>query len=165
MRSLFLLALGLAVGATATVLFFTLDPSFQAGTPDHVGGGNARLSLDEDALSAIATQQLRGAFGFTRDAVVTADVRENNLLTFAVVIGAGVAGIRTSITVDPEIVDGRLKLQVVEANLGELAVPADVAALIEAPLQARLDALAGGLDYRLTSIITADNQLVLEVRV
>lgn len=165
MRSLFLLALGFVGGAVATVLFFTLDPTFDAGNPNNAGGGNARLSLDEDALSTIATQQLRASLGLARDAVVTADVRENNLITFEVVAGARVAGIRTSITIDPEIVDGRLQLQVVEANLGELAIPGDVAAVLEAPLQARLDALAGNLDYRLTSITTADDRLTLEVEV
>lgn len=165
MRSLFLLMLGFVGGAVATVLFFTLDPTFDAGNPNDVGGGNARLSLDEDALSAIATEQLRASLGFARDAVVTADVRENNLITFDVVVGARVGGIRTSITFDPEIVDGRLQLQVVEANLGQLAVPGEVAAVLAAPLQARLDALAGSLDYRLTSITTAGNRLTLEVEV
>ena len=165
MRSLFMLALGLVSGAVATVLFFTLDPSFDAGNPNNVGGGNARFSLDEDALSALATRELRGASGFAGDAVVRADIREDGLVTFAITFGASIVGVKTSITIDPEIREGRLQLDVVDASLGELALPGEVAGILEAPLQERLDTLAGGLDYDLRSISTADDRLTLEIAI
>ncbi|MCC7364588.1 MAG: hypothetical protein IT303_09460 [Dehalococcoidia bacterium] len=165
MRSLFMLALGLVSGAVATVLFFTLDPGFEAGNPNDVGGGNARVSFDEDALSALATRELRGTSGFADDAIVAADIREDGLVTFDITLGALVVGVKASITIDPEIRDGQLALVVVDASLGELGVPGDVAHLLEGPLQSRLDALAGELDYRLTSIATADDRLTLEIEV
>jgi len=51
-------------------------------------------------------------------------------------------GLRSSITIDPNIVDGRLQLDVVESALGEIAAPGVIADLIEQPIQARLDDLA-----------------------
>ena len=74
-------------------------------------------------------------------------------------------GRRSSITLDPNIVDGRRHLDVVEAALGEVAAPGVVADLIEQPIQARLDDLAGGLEYRLTSIRTTERRLTLEIAI
>jgi len=163
MRSLFLLGLGLLCGVVGTVLFFTLDPTFEASGNPNIGVGNARISLDEDALSKIATEQVQGISELTEDAVVRATVREEGLVTFDITVGALNVGFKTSITVDPEVNAGRLELNVVEASLGELALPEQVADLLEGPLQARIDALAGGRDYRLMSIQTADKRLTLEI--
>ena len=77
--------------------------------------------------------------------------------------GLGV-GLRGSLTLNPNIVDDRLHLDVVEGHLGELAVPQEIAALIEVPINDRLDSLASGVDYRLTAIQTTDRKLTLESR-
>jgi len=58
MRSLLLLALGGVCGVLATVLFFTVYPSFQANEKDGAGGGNVTLALDERALAIIIADQL-----------------------------------------------------------------------------------------------------------
>lgn len=166
MRSLFLLAFGVLCGAVGTVLFFTLDPTFEGSGNPNVGVGNARLSLDEDALGKIATDQVRGISEHTKGSVVRASVREDGLLTFDITLAGPLSvGLKSSITVDPEVTAGQLELNVVDASLGELALPEQVAELIERPLQARLDALAGNLDYRVTSIQTADRRLTLEIEV
>ncbi|MCK9519145.1 MAG: hypothetical protein M0R74_09025 [Dehalococcoidia bacterium] len=149
-----------------TVLFFTLDPTFEASGNPNVGVGNARISLDEDALGKIATDQVRSISDHTEGSVVRAKVREDGLITFDITLaGALNLGIKSSITVDPEVTSGQLELNVVEASLGELALPEQVADMIEGPLQGRLDALAGNLEYRLTSIQTADRRLTLEIEV
>jgi len=75
-----------------------------------------------------------------------------------VVGGLGV-GLRTGITVNPNIVNGKLELDVVEANLGDLAVPEELARILEAPLAERLDSLANGQPYRLTAIRTTEQRL------
>jgi uncharacterized protein YpmS len=165
MRSLFLLGFGVLCGAVATVLFFTLDPTFDASGNPNVGVGNARISLDEDALSKLATQDVRGISDVTANSTVRAHVLENGLLTFDITVGALNVGLKGSITVDPEVTNGKLELNVVEASLGEFALPEQVADLLERPLQDRLDALAGDVEYRLTSIQTADKRLTLEIEI
>jgi hypothetical protein len=49
------------------------------------------------------------------------------------------------------------------ASLGQLALPEHVAGIVQAPIQARLDSLAEGFEYRLTSIRTTDRRLTLEI--
>lgn len=166
MRSLFLLLLGVVCGVVGTVLFTTLDPDFDPERgPGAVAVGNVRLSLDEDALDTLVRDQLRSLSTFTESSTVKSNIRSDGLIDFTITVGTLGVGLRTTIVVDPEVVDGRLEMNVVEASLGDFALPGEVAERIEAPLQARLEALAGNLDYRLTAITTADHRLTLEIEV
>jgi len=58
-----------------------------------------------------------------------------------------------------------LQTDIVDDGLDGLAPGAEVAALIRGPIQARLDGLAGGMEYRLVSIKTTDRRLTLEVTI
>jgi hypothetical protein len=59
MKSLFLLVLCALCGVLATVLFFTIDPTFDSSEADGAGGGNVTLSLSEEALAALIAEGLR----------------------------------------------------------------------------------------------------------
>jgi hypothetical protein len=96
---------------------------------------------------------------------VQTTVGSNGLIKIDVTVGGLGVGIRGGITVNPNIVDGKLKLDVVAASLGELAIPDDIAALIERPIQDRLDSLASGPNYRLTAIRTTEHRLTLEIQI
>ncbi|MFN8618540.1 MAG: LmeA family phospholipid-binding protein [Dehalococcoidia bacterium] len=164
MKSLFLLVLGALCGVLATVLFFTIDPTFDSSEADGAGGGNVTLSLSEEALAALIARELpQPAFGDAPQVQTT--VGANGLVKVDIVVGGLGVGLRSGITLNPNIVDGKLKLEVVEANLGELDVPEEIAARIEAPIQARLDSLAAGLDYRLTAIRTTEHRLTFEIQI
>jgi len=163
MRTLFLLGLGILCGAIGTVLFFTLDPTFEGHAAKDVVVGNASLTLDEDALSTLVGNEFRNFNSFTEGSVVKTDIRSDGLIKFNITVGTLGVGVRSSILVDPEVVEGRLQVNVVEASLGELALPDQVAKRIQAPLQERLDSLAGGFPYRLTAITTTDAQLTLQI--
>lgn len=165
MKSLLLLVLGGLCGVLATVLFFTVDPTFQAADTDGAGGGNVTLVLDERALAVIIAEQLPRIPAFGEKPHVEVTVGTAGIVKVEMTLGTLGVGLRSSITLDPNIVDGRLQLDVVEAALGEIAAPDMVADLIEEPIQARLDDLAGGLDYRLTSIRTTDRRLTLEIAI
>ncbi len=165
MKSLLLLVLGGVCGVLITVLFFTLDPTFEANEKDGAGGGNVTLVLDERALAIIIADQLPQIPAFGEKPQVEVTVGTAGIIKVEMTLGTLGVGLRSSITLDPNIVDGRLHLDVVEAALGEVAAPGVVAGLIEQPIQARLDDLAGGLEYRLTSIRTTERRLTLEIAI
>ncbi len=165
MKFIATLTFGVLCGIVGTVLFFTLDPSFETSETNGAGGGNARISFDEEALATLIAAQLPALPGFETARNVSVSVEPEGLIHISIAIGAQSLGARSVIVVDPEVADGRLKLVVASASLGGLTLPGDMARLIEAPLQARLDALAGGSHYRLTSITTADHRLTLEIAI
>jgi len=165
MRTILALLLGGVCGVVGTVLLFTVDPDFDGTQADGAGGGNLTLILSEEALSKIVTDELAGLPAFGEQTVAAVTVGSNGIMVIDITIGGLGVGLRTSLTVNPEIVDDRLRLEVVEARLGELAVPQELAGLLEGPIQARLDSLAGDLDYRVTAIRTTEHRLAIEIAI
>jgi len=165
MRTLFLLALGAVCGAVITVVLFTVDPNFDGTQADGAGGGNATLILSEEALSTLIARELPALPAFGQQPVVSATVGSNGIMVVDVTIGGLGVGFRGSVSLNPEISDGDLALEVVDARLGDLAVPQEVADLLEGPIQERLDSIAGGAPYRVTSIRTTEHRLTIEVEI
>jgi hypothetical protein len=165
MRSLVLLLLGAGAGIVATVLFFTLDPSFDTDHRDGVGGGNARLSLDESAVASLIERELADVPGFAEIGTVRITVREDGILEVRLGAGAASVVVAGTLFLNPGIVDGQLVVEVVEARLGHLPAPDILVAAIQQRLQQRLDALAGGFDYRVTAITTTDRRLTVEIAI
>ncbi len=160
LRGIFLLGLGGVIGAGALFAFTATDFTFHPG--DHgPGGGTARISFDEPALSAIAGREVAELVA-PNDSSVSADVQPSGLVVFTITVGRQGVGIKGDVALEPIVSDGKLDVRVVRASIGDLGLPADVAERIEAPLRERLDAL-GGVAYRLTHVETSDDQLTLEV--
>ena len=164
MRSLFLVALGIAAGIVGTILWTTLDPTLDSNEPETALGGNARVSLSEDALARIIEQNLADLPAAEAMRVST-EIREDGIVAVSLAAGTGALAVRATLETDPDVVDGRLKLNVVSSALGKLALPEEIVARIERPLQARLDDLSGGLEYQLRSISTAEHRLTLEIEI
>ena len=165
MKSLLLLLLGALCGVLGTVLFFTVDPNFDGTDADGAGGGNVALSLSEQSLATLIARELPKLPGFGEAPQVATTVGSNGIITIDIGVGGLGVGLRSSITVNPNIVDGRLKFDVVDARLGDLAVPEELASALENPIERRLDSLAGELDYRVTSIRTTEHRLTLEIEI
>lgn len=166
MRSFFLFVLGGVCGVLGTVLFFTVDPTFDTATnADGAGGGNVSLVLTEEALAGLIERELPSLPGFGQDPQVETTVGSNGVIRVDIGVGGLGVGLRSSITVNPNIVDGRLKFDVVDARLGELAIPGEVAEVMAHPVEVRLDSLAGELPYRVTSIRTTERRLTIEIEI
>ncbi|MBI5948528.1 MAG: hypothetical protein HY875_10345 [Chloroflexi bacterium] len=162
MRALLNILFGAACGVVATVLVMTLLPSPSGGNGDEAGGGNARLAFDEDALAAMVTKELLSFPALSGVRAVSVTVQETGLVDVRLVTGPTT---QSTFSVDPEIVDGRLKMELRAAAPGDLASFVGAAALLEIPLAARVEALADGFDYRLVAIQTTHHRLTLEVAV
>ncbi len=165
MRPLFLLALGALCGVLGTVLFFTVDPTFDTTDADGAGGGNISLSLSEEALASLIASVLPTMPAFGGAPLVETTVGANGLVKVDITVGGLGVGQRSSITLNPNIVNGKFEFEVVEASLGDVALPAEIANLMEKPVQERLDALANGFTYRLTAIRTTERRLTLEIEI
>ncbi len=165
MKSLLLLALGGLCGVIATVLFFTVDTDFRSTQAEGGGGGNVTLVLTEVALAQLISDELDGFEGFGEKPVAEITVGSNGIVRAAITSGGLGVGFRSRITVNPNIVDGHLRLDVVDSSLGEIADPEAVARAIERPIQQRLDALADGVEYRVTSIRTVEHRLAIEIEI
>jgi len=165
MKSLLLLGFGGLCGILATVLFFTVDPDFDGTDAEGAGGGNVTLTLNEEALASLVAAEVAKLPGFGEKPLVIATVGANGIIKFDFTIGGLGAGLRSSLTVNPDIVDGQLHLAVVDSRLGELALPDELASVLERPVQEKLESLAGGPDYRLTAIRTTDHRLALEIQI
>lgn len=164
MRTWFLVLLGLAAGIVGTVLFTTLDPTFDGAEQQTALGGNARISLNEDALAIVIKENLKDLPG-AADMHVSTEIREEGILAVTITVGAVAVAIRATLEIDPEVVDGHLKLNVVSSSLGKMELPENLVERIEAPLQQRLEDLSGSTEYRLRSISTADHRLTLEIEI
>ncbi len=163
MRSLFLLLLGGLCGALGAVLISTISPSPSADVVEGTGGGNVSMTLDEQGLATIVEAHLPELPAFAERPKVEVRVQRNGIIRVEIGVGELGVGVRSSIQLNPEIVDGRLEIQVVASTLGQLALPEQLAMLVEEPIEARLDALAEGFEYRLTSIRTTEGKLTLEI--
>lgn len=164
MRSFLLLLLGTGIGVVGTLMFTTLDPVFETDERDGAGGGNARISFDEDALALVIYNELSGSLDFEDVTRVDVRILEEGVIEVATTVAADrIMAQRWKIVLNPDIHEGRLVLRVVAAE--QIEFPDQVAQMIEAPLQARLESLAAGLDYRLASIATTDRRLTLEISI
>jgi uncharacterized protein YpmS len=163
MRSIFLLLLGGLCGALAMVLVTTIDPDFDGDAIEGTGGGNVAITFDEESLAIIIEEQLPELPAFAERPKVEVRVQTNGTLRVEIGVGELGIGVRSSIELNPNIVDGQVEIEVVSASLGQLALPDQVAMLVEQPIQQRLDSLAEGFEYRVTSIRTTDRQLVIEI--
>ena len=163
MRSLFLLLFGAFCGVLATVLFFSLDTDFEGDPDDSAGGGNARIVFDEPGLEAIIEKELPNVEGLTDIAGVSVTVQEEGTIRVKITYVVPGAGLSGDVIADPNVVDGRLKVDVVHAGVGRVGVPGPIAGIIERELQQSLDALDPDRDYRLVSITTTNHELTLEV--
>ena len=164
MRSLFLLILGIVAGVFGTILWTTLDPTLDSTEPETALGGNARISLSEAALATVIKQNLEDLPGAS-DMRVSTDIREDGIVAVSLTVGTGALAVKATLETDPDVVAGRLKLNVVSSSLGKVALPEDIVERIERPLQQRLDDLSGGLEYTLRSISTAEHRLTLEIEI
>jgi len=165
MRSLLLLAMGAVAGAVATVMFFSVDPAFEGQGDDGPGGGNARLSLDAEALATIVEARLEEVQPSGADTAVGVKINPNGLIDVTVTVGAPPVGVPVEFVLDPEVVEGGLEIVVVDARVGPLVAPEQLRDVVEKQLQDQLAALAGGFEYRLTAITTTDDRLTLEIEI
>jgi hypothetical protein len=163
MRSLFMLVLGGICGVIATVLLFTLDTTFDSDPDDGAAGGNARLVFDEPGLEALIRSEIEELDAFGSIDVVDVEVREEGVIVVELGAGGGGVGITGDLVFDPNIDDGRLRLDVVDARLGSFGVPDALVRVIEERLAASLDNLDPGVDYTLVAITTRDRELGLEI--
>ena len=165
MRTLLALLLGVVCGVVGTVVLFTIDPDFDGTEADGAGGGNVTLVLSEEALSTLVVGELRALPAFGDQAIAAVTVGSNGIMVIDMTVGGLGVGFRGQLTVNPEIANDHLKLEVVEARLGELAVPEELAELLEEPIQQRLDSLAGDFEYRVTAIRTTDRRVAIEIEI
>jgi hypothetical protein len=166
MRSLLLLGFGALCGAIATVLLITLDPNFPGEDADGAARvGNASVTLSEEALEILLLQEISTTGVLASSTTVNVKVRDDGLIDLRLGIGASPIGFRGSITLDPNVVDGQLRMDVVDTFLGDVIAPTVISALIERPLRERMDSMASGLEYRLTAISTKNGRLTLEIEI
>lgn len=165
MRTLGAFIIGLLTGGIGVVLWFTVDPDFEARTDAVAGGGNITVGFDERALATLVAEQVAELPGFGERPAVSVQVLREGIIEIGLAAGVGGVGARATLAVDPNVVDGRLRLDVVRATLGGLAAPEALVGLIEPRLQERMDAAAGTLPYRLVAIRTTDRRLTLELAI
>ncbi|MGK2966096.1 MAG: hypothetical protein ACSLFM_10900 [Tepidiformaceae bacterium] len=163
MRLLLTLVFGAIVGAVGVLVFFMLDTEFEPDKPDQSGGGNVRVSFDSDALELMILRELETIDDLPGERAVEVTVRDDGLIDVEIVAGTGGIGLKGTVVINPNVVDGRLALTVEEAKLGELPVPDAFVPLLEDTLARTLDSVADGFEYRLLAIITRDNILTLEI--
>lgn len=165
MRTLLLLILGGLAGVVATVMFISVDTTFEGNPSDGPGGGNLRISLDESALATIIASHLQEQDEFEPDTTVAVTVNNNGLIDVAVGVGVAPVGVVTDLVLDPEVVEGELAIELVDARIGGVSAPRQLATIIEELLQEQIADVTRGFDYRLTAITTADQELTLVIEV
>lgn len=159
MRSLVILVLGAVAGVVAVIMFQTLDSDSASPPPATSGGGNTRMSFDQDALVALLATGLgdQVPLGSLK---VTVEPRGVMLVSIRGL--APPESISGDITLDPDLQDGQLVLTIVDVDG---AIPPMLVENLQAALRVRLQTLAGRDDYRVTAITTAGNRLEIEIEI
>lgn len=164
MRLLGVFGAGVLAGAIGMVLWFTLDPDWNSTSGAVRGGGNITVTFDEQALAAMIAGEILALGGAGGAPAVDVEVESAGLVRVAILPGASGAGLRASLVLDPDVVEGRLHLRVTEAVPGAAGTPEALARLLEEELGGRLDEAAGALPYRLVSIRTVERRLSLDLK-
>lgn len=165
MRAPWVFVAGVLAGAMLMVLWLTLDPDWNGSSGAVGGGGNIAVVFDERALAAMVAAELAALGGVGGSPAVDVDVLREGLLVVSVLSGASGTGPRASVMLDPDVVEGRLRLRVGEGSLGALGAPEVFAELLEGEIGRRLDEAAGGLPYRLVAIWTVERRLRLDLKI
>lgn len=165
MRSFLLVVLGALAGIVGTVMFLSVNTTLESGGDDGPGGGNVRVTLDETALETILVSRFREIEESGADTTVSVTVNSNGLIDVAVGVGVAPAGVVTELVLDPEVMEGQLIIEVVDARVGGLATPDELSEVVEEVLREQLADAARGLEYRLTAITTTEAQLTLEIEI
>lgn len=163
MRALWLVGFGALFGVVGTVLFIAAEPALPGGEGDAWGGGNASVTLSEEALAVLVRREIAESGLLPESTSVDVAVRDDGLLELRLGLGASTFRFQGWMRLDPSIADGRLEMRVVDTFLGDLVAAGVVQRLIEEPLQRRMESVAGGLGYRLTGIRTDDRKLTMEI--
>ncbi|MEX2081132.1 MAG: hypothetical protein WEC33_05910, partial [Dehalococcoidia bacterium] len=116
------------------------------------------------ALQNVVNQQVAQLPLLGQTPVTDVEVLDSGFLEITLGPAPGSEPASASVLVDPEVVDGKLVVAVVESASVGLAAPEEVAPVLQAALEFRLVALAGDEDYELVAIITKDGRLTLEIQ-
>ncbi len=165
MRTLLLVILGGLAGVVVTVMFISVDTTFEGGGSDGPGGGNVRIAFDESALATLIAAHLQAQDDFEADTTVAVTVHNNGLLDVAVGVGVAPVGVVTELVLDPGVAEGELAIELVEARVGSVSAPEELATIIEELLQEQITDVTRGFEYRLTAITTADRELTLVIAI
>lgn len=165
MRLFLSLLFGALLGATAVLVYFTVDTDFDPGTPDDGGVGNVRLEFDREALEILIAEQIDEVESIPGQPAVAVVVREEGLVDIELGVGAGSVGVGGTVVVNPEVVEGRLALEVVEARVGTLPAPEALIPPLEEALARAIENIGDGREYELVAIITRDGILAFEVEI
>jgi hypothetical protein len=163
MRGALLLLLGFASGIVGAVLLFTIAGTFDPDGPDDSGGGNARVEIHEDALATLIGSRVGQLVSSDVVIAVTVAILDTGRLEIEMVLGDPALGGVNRIELNPEVVEGSLQFAVVFSELDGLPQEAQTVAFLTGPLYTQMDALAGGLPYRLVAITTRNGKLTLDI--
>ncbi len=159
MRSLVILVLGAMAGVVAVIMLQTLDSDGSSPPTVTSGGGNTRMSFDEDALVALLAADL-GEQVPLGSLEVTVEARGVILVSIRGL--APPESISGDITLDTDRQDGQILHTIVDLDR---AIPPMLVENLQAALRVRLQTLAGREDYRVTAITTAGNRLEIEIKI
>jgi hypothetical protein len=160
-------ALGVAAGILAMLLVRAIDgdePS-RAAVPAPIDQRpDVSVGFSDGLLTALIRQSIEQGESPVPLERVTVETDGSRLVVRGevVVLGRRVGG---RIEMEPTVVDGSLQMDVREAKLGPLPVPANVGRLAEKPINDRLATVTGGLPATVTSARVSDGGLVVTARV
>ncbi len=155
--------LGVASGVVGAVLLFTVTGTFDTDGPDDSGGGNARVEIEGDALAKLIEDRVRQLVQADEPVEATVTILDSGHVQITVLLGEPGVGDESHLELDPQVVDGTLEFSVITAELDGLPQEAQTVSFITGPLYSQLDALAGGLPYRLVAITTHNGKLTLDI--
>ncbi len=159
MRSLILLLIGAFGGMVATIMVQTLDGDGPTPPPEASGGGNARIVFDQDALIRLLRGDLEDHL---EGSTVEIKIEDRGIIVIKIRQAEAGSGAEGDLELDPDLRDGHFVINVL-SETGDL--PDGLVPDLEKALLARLDALAGRSEYRVTAINTVLNRLEIEIEI
>ncbi|MFN8557617.1 MAG: hypothetical protein U0531_09815 [Dehalococcoidia bacterium] len=161
------LALGLALGAAATLALFGPPDSEPRGRPTSIAppefAPDISVTFSLTLLSALVQQAAERADAPISMTDVRVEAARGALLVRGniTVAGHGAAGV---IPLEPTVEDGRLRMRVRDARLGPFPAPPRLERLVEAPVNARIESVLAGLPATITGAAVSDEGLTVTAR-
>lgn len=158
--------LGALAALVAEQLFLAPDPAITrtAGLPPSDQNPDLRVTLSAGLLAALIQQSVdQGQAPVTIENVrVETEPGRLTIRGNIPVAGRTVPG---SVDLAPDVVDQRLVMRVLDAQLGPLAIPRDLGRLVEGPLNSRVADATSGLPASITAATVDASGLTVIARV
>ncbi|TAK33439.1 MAG: DUF2140 family protein [Chloroflexota bacterium] len=160
------LIMGAVVGAVAVVAVQSMaaPPVSKTTARANPGQTDVEITLRKDYLTRVIGQEIQKAnlpFTFQN---LQIEPRGNDQIALTGQIDMNSFRVPATITAQPTVVNGQLKMNILRTDVGSIPIPIDLGAMFGEALNSQLASLQSTIPYRVNSVQVSDQGLTLQTQ-